>query len=67
MTNTPIGPALAEARQAAGLSVADAAAELNVDRTTLYRWETGSRKPSVLTERVLREAIARWFKQAAKR
>ena len=59
MTNTPIGPALAEARQAAGLSVADAAAELGVDRTTLFRWEQGSRYPSRFVEPHVRAAIDR--------
>lgn len=64
MINTPIGPALRIAREAAGLTVADAAAELGVERTTLYRWEAGSRTPSALTERVLRAAITRWERQA---
>ena len=71
MTDTterkPIGAALREAREAAGLTVAEAAAELGVERTTLYRWEQGTRTPSVLTERVLREAVSRWLRKGAKR
>lgn len=56
----PLGEQLAEARQAAGLSVAQAAAELGVDRTTLFRWENGSRRPGRFVEPTLRGAIARW-------
>ena len=67
MAGLPIGAALREAREAAGLTVADAAAELGVERTTLYRWEASSRTPSPLTERVLREAVSRWLRKGAKR
>lgn len=66
MAGLLIGAALREAREAAGLTVAEAAAELGVERTTLYRWEAGNRTPSALTERVLRTAITRWERQAKK-
>ena len=67
MAGLPIGAALREAREAAGLTVAEAAAELGVERTTMYRWEQGTRTPSVMTERVLREAVSRWLRRGAKR
>ena len=67
MAGLPTGAALREVREAAGLTVAEAAAELHVERTTLYRWEQGTRTPSVLTERVLREAVSRWLRKGAKR
>ena len=37
MAGLPTGAALREVREAAGLTVAEAATELGVDRTTLYR------------------------------
>ena len=67
MAGLPIGAALREAREAAWLTVAEAAAELGVERTTMYRWEQGTRTPSVMTERVLREAVSRWLRKGAKR
>lgn len=63
-TTKPIGQQLAEARQAARLSVAAAAAELGVDRTTLFRWEQGSRQPGRFVLPVLRDAVTRWTKRA---
>lgn len=66
-TNKTIGEALAEARAAAGLSVAAAAAELGVDRSTLFRWEKGQRRPDRFVEPLLRDAIARWSAQGVKK
>ena len=66
-TPKPIGEALAEARQAAGLTVAEAAAELRVDRTTLFRWENGQRRPGRFVEPMLRNAVDRWTRRAAKK
>lgn len=33
-------------REAAGLSLAEVAADVRVDRSTIHRWESGSRKPT---------------------
>ena len=63
----PIGEQLAKARQAAGLSVSEAAEQLGVDRTTLFRWEQGSRYPSRFVEPHVRAAIDRWNREAAQK
>lgn len=44
---------LVSARQAAGLTQAQAAAELGVDVTTLGRWERGQTAPDVWEMRVM--------------
>lgn len=46
-----LGEKLTQARKAAGLTQADAAAKLNVSRQAVSRWESGQSKPS--TERLL--------------
>ena len=46
-----LGEKLTQARKAAGLTQADAAAKLNVSRQAVSRWERGQSKPS--TEKLL--------------
>lgn len=46
-----LGDKLTQARKAAGLTQADAAAKLNVSRQAVSRWESGPSKPS--TEKLL--------------
>lgn len=46
-----LGEKLTQARKAAGLTQADAAAKLNVSRQAVSRWESGQSKPS--TEKLL--------------
>jgi len=46
-----LGEKLTQARKAAGLTQADAAARLNVSRQAVSRWESGQSKPS--TEKLL--------------
>lgn len=49
---------LVSARQAAGLTQAQAAAELGVDVTTLGRWERGQTAPDVWAMRVMSRIFA---------
>lgn len=59
-TSTTIGEELAAARKAAGMSVSQAAAELGVDRTTLFRWENGTRTPAPFAVTLLRGKLEQW-------
>ena len=48
MSSTPRLKGPREAREARGLSVADAAEALGVHRNTITRWESGERIPSAV-------------------
>jgi len=56
---------VAQRRAALGLSRPQLAAEIGVDHSTLYRWETGEFSPSRLAERALSETLARLERAAA--
>lgn len=47
---------ITDARRKAGLSMADLAAMVGVNRTTVWRWETGRAKPDVEAIRMIATA-----------
>lgn len=47
MTKQSLGSSLRAARTRAGIKQQEAAAHLNVDRTTIYTWEKGEIMPSL--------------------
>jgi transcriptional regulator with XRE-family HTH domain len=53
----PRRPALARARQAAGLSQEELASRVGVDRRSLQRWETGQAVPQPRARRALADAL----------
>ncbi len=61
MPHTPHmdGTTVAQRREALGLSRPKLAAEIGVDHSTLYRWESGEFSPSKLAERAIEAALSR--------
>jgi len=60
-----VGESLRIARRIKGMTMEEAGAELGFTRRAVGSWERGERQPHPVHERIIKEATARWLREAA--